>query len=218
MRALVVANGDPGSGPPSGPFDLIIAADGGAALCRAAGLHPDLVAGDMDSLDPAQRQELKRKGSRFLVHPDPVNKEETDLEMALRSARRRRPDEIVLWGVWGGRPDHALANVLALCSKANSKVIVRAYASGWWMQAIRPRRAIALPAETGATVSLLPLTSSVRSVVTNGLKYPLPAAWDKGSAILRLGSARGVSNVVSQPPATVSISRGVLLVLWSSDS
>jgi thiamine pyrophosphokinase len=218
MRVLVAVNGDPGSGPPPGPFGLIVAADGGAALCLAAGLRPDLVVGDMDSLAPALRQSLEAQGCRFLVHPDPVNKEETDLELALRAARRRRPDEIVLWGIWGGRPDHTLANVLSLGSKANAKVTTRAYASGWWLQAIRPGPPVTLPAPAGAVVSLLPLTSFVHGVVTTGLQYPLPAPWDAGSAVLPLGSARGVSNVVRDAPATVRITRGVLLAIWGNVS
>ena len=34
MRVLVVVNGDAGSGPPPLAFDRIVAADGGALLCR----------------------------------------------------------------------------------------------------------------------------------------------------------------------------------------
>jgi thiamine pyrophosphokinase len=75
---------------------------------------------------------------------------------------------------------------------------------------------VTIPAPGGAVVSLLPLTSFVRGVVTTGLQYPLPAPWDAGSATLPLGSARGVSNVVRDAPVTVSITQGVLLVVWGN--
>jgi thiamine pyrophosphokinase len=54
---------------------------------------------------------------------------------------------------------------------------------------------------------LLPLTSDVTGVVTEGLEYPL-----QGES-LRFGPARGVSNVMLGEVARVSMSDGLLAVV-----
>lgn len=213
MRVLIVVNGDPGSGPPAGPFDRIVAADGGALLCLRAGLHPDLVVGDMDSLPASHRPALSAAGSRLLVHPDPVNKEQTDLELAMEAALAWKPDEIVLWGVWGNRPDHTLANILSLTAPALAGVSARAYASGWWFQIASPGCAVSLDQPPGTIVSLIPLGGRVSGIVTQGLRYPLPAPWEAHGGELPVGTGRGVSNVLASQPAAISVEGGSLLVV-----
>jgi len=232
MRVLIVANGEPGNGPPPGPFDQIVAADGGAGLCRQAGLQPNLIVGDMDSLPAALRLLLPSPGMpgagsgeertpRFQIHPDPVNKDETDLELAIQAAVTLRPAEVVFWGIWGGRPDHTLSNVLALAHPALAGIAVSAYADGWWLRLAGDNQVISLDIPLGTLVSLIPLTARVTGLFTAGLQYPLPpphpqASPGRGKArpggILLRGFGRGISNVVISRPATIRVGRGLLLV------
>ena len=214
MRVLVAVNGDAGLGPPPLSFDRVVAADGGALLCLRAGLHPDLVVGDMDSLPASERPALSAAGSRFLVHPDPVNKEQTDLELAMKAALAWKPDEIVLWGMWGNRPDHTLANILSLTARSLAGVSVRAYASGWWFQAASPGHSVTLDQPPGTIVSLIPVGSAVMGITTHGLRYPLPAPWEPHGGELPMGTARGVSNALASQPATVAVEEGTLLVVY----
>jgi thiamine pyrophosphokinase len=213
MRVLVAVNGDAGLGPPPLGFDRIVAADGGALLCSRAGLHPDLVVGDMDSLPACQQLALTAAGSRFLVHPDRVNKEQTDLELAMAAALAWKPDEIVLWGMWGNRPDHTLANILSLTAPSLAGVSVRAYASGWWFAVASPGHSVTLDRPPGTIVSLIPLGGTVSGIVTQGLRYPLPAPWEARGGELPVGTGRGVSNVLASQPATVAVETGTLLVV-----
>lgn len=243
MRILIVANGEPGNGPPPGRFDQIVAADGGAGLCRQAGLQPDLIVGDMDSLPMSLQAELQAAGCRFQVHPDPVNKDETDLELAILAAvtlcrqshvasvcgQNRQPSlpttqspipEIVLWGIWGGRPDHILSNVLALAHPALAGITVSAYANGWWLRLIGAKQTAHLDAPVGTLVSLIPLTARVTGIFTTGLYYPLPPVTDGDvlpshrGGTLRRGLGRGISNVIVSRPATIQVGRGLLLVAY----
>jgi thiamine pyrophosphokinase len=213
MRVLVAVNGDAGMGPPPLAFDRVVAADGGALLCLRAGLYPDLVVGDMDSLPASQQATLRATGSRFVVHPDRVNKEQTDLELAVEAALAWTPDEIVLWGMWGSRPDHTLANILSLTARPLAGLTVRAYASGWWFQIASPGHPVSLDQPPTAIVSLVPLGSDVRGITAEGLRYPLPAPWEARGGELPKGAGRGVSNVIVSQPATVTVQEGTLLVI-----
>ena len=90
----------------------IICADGGARHVDAARMLPDLIVGDMDSLDPKRQADYEAKGCRVVRHPR--QKDETDTELALHEAFRAGATEIWIWGALGFRIDHALANIALL--------------------------------------------------------------------------------------------------------
>ena len=69
------------------PGDLIIAADGGGMHLAAAGLIPDVVIGDMDSIAPGVLAKFENSGSQILRYP--VEKDETDLELAMELALQK---------------------------------------------------------------------------------------------------------------------------------
>jgi thiamine pyrophosphokinase len=69
------------------------------------------------------------------------------------------------------------------------------------------RDAAMLEGHAGDTVSLLPLTGDAHGVTTKGLLYPLD------DATLSYQRARGVSNVLLDPPGHVSLREGLLLVV-----
>ena len=61
--------------------------------------------------------------------------------------------------------------------------------------------------KVGDTVSLIPLAGDVHMKHTDGLKWPLV------DETLQFGPARGISNVMLAPTATVEISAGQLLCI-----
>ncbi len=73
MRVAIFLNGAPD--PPdllrriAGRADLVVAADGGTRYALDAGVIPDLVVGDMDSLEEAQRREIEERGALLERHP-----------------------------------------------------------------------------------------------------------------------------------------------------
>ncbi|MFQ5595879.1 MAG: thiamine diphosphokinase [Anaerolineae bacterium] len=206
MHVLIVANGAPSDLPARKRVpeaDLVIAADGGAANARRLGLHPAVIIGDMDSIVPADRAELEVNGAQFISYP--VNKDATDLELALRYAIEHGAQAITLVGAMGGRPDQTLANVFLLTLPFLDGVVVNLRSNGW--EAFCVRRTVQFGGQPGDVVSLLPLTPKVVGVKTAGL------FWALDDATLRFGSTLGISNEMTGAVAQVVVREGILLVV-----
>ena len=93
--------------------DLVVGADGGALKAMSLGLRLDLVVGDGDSLAPERIVELRRGGIEVIIHP--VDKDESDTELAVREALARGATSIAIVGAFGGtRLEHSVANLLLL--------------------------------------------------------------------------------------------------------
>lgn len=87
--------------------DFIIAADGGWLACRKAGITPDLLLGDFDSL--STRPDFPN------ILRVPVEKDDTDTMLAVKTGLERGETEFHIYGGMGGRrTDHTIANFQAL--------------------------------------------------------------------------------------------------------
>ena len=212
MRAIVIANGHVGNSEASRaqtwPHDLVICADGGAQHALALGLAPDVVIGDLDSLDGDLQARLEGQGCQVLVHP--TRKDETDLELALHYAVDHGVDEILILGALGGRMDQTLANVLLLALPELERVKTCIVAGDQEMFLIRGKALI--EGQEGDTVSLLPIAGDATGITTEGLEYPL----QRGT--LKFGPTLGISNVLTAPVARVQVERGLLLCIHISNS
>jgi len=187
--------------------ELLIAADGGALPLLRAGIVPHIAIGDMDSIDAAGLAELEARGvelRRFAREKD-----ETDLELALLHAAAAGADSIDVLGALGGRWDHTLANVALLALPELRGRRARLLADGQTLFLVR--ESAVLEGQRGNMVSLLPLAGDARGVTTRGLRYPLE------DATLSYQRARGVSNVLLDPPGHVSLRDGLLLVVHGEE-
>jgi thiamine pyrophosphokinase len=186
--------------------ELVVAADGGAASLDRLGRRPELLVGDLDSVDPGVVARLEATGTRVERHP--IDKEASDTELAVEAARRAGATQIVLLGAMGGeRLDHELANLLLLADPALAGIDIRAVRDGTVVRAVHAGRELALVGAAGGLVTLLPVGGDAVGVTTGGLRWALDAA------TLRIGRSRGLSNEVTRPPASVRISEGTLLVV-----
>lgn len=189
--------------------DEVIAADGGLARARAIGLEPGLLVGDLDSLPAAAAAAAEADGVE--VHRSPVDKDESDTELALLEAVRRGATRITVLGAFGGpRLDHALANVWLLGHPALHDVDLQLLDATTRASVVRGPATRALPGTVGRTVSLLPLGGDAEGITTTGFRYPLR------DEALRTGPARGLSNVRTDAAASLTLRAGRLLVLESS--
>jgi thiamine pyrophosphokinase len=207
LNAVVVADAPVGDLQPFRDLlqraDLVIAADGGARHVLALKMIPQVAIGDFDSLDVRSFAQLEQAGVEIRRHP--VHKEETDLELALLLAVEQGSTCIHVLAALGGRPDQHLANLQLLTHPAFANVDVRLLHERW--EAFAIRRSASIYGTPGDIVSLLPMTEVVTGIITTGLYYPLQ------NEALRLGPARGVSNVLVSSQADVTIERGILLCM-----
>jgi thiamine pyrophosphokinase len=184
--------------------DMIIAADSGAATALRYGYTPGIVVGDFDSLDTALLQELSEKGSQ--VRRVAVEKDETDTELAVKVAIEQGATSITLLGAFGGaRFDHTMANILLLAGFERVPIKIVDGPATCWL--VRGPGSSAINGHVGDLVSLLPLTSDASGIRTKGLYYPL------SGETLYFGKPRGVSNVLIEELAEVSVEGGMLLVI-----
>jgi thiamine pyrophosphokinase len=207
MKAIIIANGQIYDSDLHQslitPTDLVICADGGASNALALGLQPQVVIGDLDSLDESLRSRLEKEHCQFIAHP--AHKDETDLELAVKYAAEQGAQEMLIFGAMGYRLDHALANVLLLALPELCSVTAKILDGRQEVFLIRDEAPI--EGQVGDTLSLLPLTEQVTGIYTEGLEYPLE------NGTLYLGPARGVSNVLTAPQARVRVGQGLLLAV-----
>lgn len=157
---------------------LVVGADGGADGAFAAGVTPELVIGDLDSLaDP----EAWRTRARVVGIAE---QDTTDFEKCLYSVEA--PVTLAL-GMTGGRFDHTLAALHAVTRYGRTRRIILVDEVDAAL-ALSGAAAIALP--EGTRVSVHPL-EQVRFARSQGLVYPLDGL------TLAPGRRTGTSNAVS---------------------
>jgi thiamine pyrophosphokinase len=205
LRAIIFANGGFTYPPPLLPGDLLIAADGGARHCLDCGLTPTVIVGDFDSVDPQTLLQLHAAGSEFVRYP--TRKDFTDLELALQHAIQRGADEILVLAALGGRWDQTLANLLLPAASSMAGICIRLVDGNQEILIVHPDETLTIQGQPGDIVSLIPLAGDAHEIITHGLEYPLQAE------SLAFGSTRGVSNVLVEETATISLNAGMLMVI-----
>jgi len=204
---VVVVAGDEGPRPeaallvPRGA--AVVAADGGLEHARALGLPVTLAVGDFDSASAETVAAAESEGVRVVRHP--VEKDATDLELALGEALALSPRRVVVLAGSGGRLDHLLSLLLTLASPRFAAVELDAAVGEARAHVVRGERALA--GAPGELLTLLAVNGPATGVRTEGLAYEL-----RGET-LEPGSSRGVSNVFTTGTARVRVAEGVVLAI-----
>lgn len=179
--------------------DLVIAADGGYAALAEQGIVPDLLIGDLDSLDTEIPREIP-----LLRHP--VEKDDTDMRLAYLEGAARGYTDFIIYGGAGGRIDHTLANfslMLEITEGGGSAVMVADSFDAY----VISRGDIYLPARDGGSVSVFAIGGDAKGASIRGLKY------SADDITLKESFALGVSNSFIGKEAKISVREGALLVI-----
>ncbi len=183
--------------------DFLIAADKGYEALRAAGIAPDLIMGDFDSLG------YTPEGENVLSH-SPI-KDDTDLMLAVRWAMARGWRRFVIYGALGGhRLDQTVASFQTLRYLADHGAAGRLVGDGWNVVLLR-NGALRFPASAAGWLSLFASGNEARGVTLRGLKYALT------DGTLTCGLPLGVSNEFLGQEAAIRVADGAVFVLWQGD-
>lgn len=190
-------------------YNYVIAVDKGMEFCRKAGIRPDEILGDFDSVDPEVKKYFD--SLEIPVHVYKPEKDQTDMENAMSLALKRESREILVLGATGTRMDHVLGSISNLtlplkagvpCSLVDAHNRIRMTA-----HELRIRK----EEQYGKYVSILPFGGAAEGVTLEGFYYPLH------DYTIEAGAAIGISNEIVAEEARISISAGTLLVIESRD-
>ena len=198
--------------------DEIICADGGARHVRRIGLKPDLLIGDMDSIDQQDLNWIQDEDIPIIRHA--VRKNETDAELAFIETIRHQSDqaddenEIIVLGALGTRADHVLATQLLAASLAKPNRLFLLTDGVTLIWTLVGGQTLALnPSETDRAwaVSVSAISDTIEGLTYQGLAYPLK------DAVLSRGTSLGVSNQLAAGVRQVTnrLRKGTALVVMT---
>lgn len=187
--------------------DYIICADGGTNIACLAGIIPDIVMGDFDSINKEVVEDLKLSKTEFIEFSP--EKDESDLELALLKAIEMKPEEVIIFGALGKRLDHLMANLMLLTIPLEAGIKCSILEKNYEVYLIDD--CIKINKGKGGFISLFPLTAVVEGIETQGLKYPLK------NEDLYLGPSRGLSNELIEKEAIIKIKTGKLLIIKTNN-
>jgi len=201
---------------------LIAAADSGLLLAEKAGIEPDWIIGDMDSLGTEASRLKNYPAEKILTYP--TDKDFTDTELAFTLLREKGGEKIWIIGGGGGRIDQ-LFGIRSLferdypperwitagedihCIEPGNAAISSMLAVSPMLD-IFPLLDIRRPAHTGSLspVSVFPLGSGPWEVESSGLSWPLAGlGWNRGFF--------GLSNEAPGGSFTVTARQGRFMVI-----
>ena len=178
---------------------FVIAADQGLRHLEAAGIAPDLIVGDFDSLGAVPQ------GANVIRHP--VEKDDTDMMLAVKTGLARGYRTFVLYGGLGGRLDHTYANFQTLTYLARHGAVGYLIGPDAVAAAVAGG-ALTFPAGLEGWIGVFCPDGEARNVNIQGLYYSLR------DGVLTSGFPLGASNHFTGAAASVSVGEGTLLVMW----
>ncbi|WP_099158048.1 thiamine diphosphokinase [Virgibacillus ndiopensis] len=190
--------------------NIWIGADRGAYTLIKNQIKPDYAVGDFDSINVEEKEQIKNYAMNFLEYP--VEKDQTDLEIAILKAYELNPVKIYLFGVTGGRLDHELINIQTLYSIMKNQISGVIVDKNNQLEMVTPGRHYLSFDKNYPTISFVPHTENVDGLTLDGFYYPLV------NQTISWGSTLCISNKLLLKNGTFSFSKGILLLIKSRDA
>jgi len=206
-KCIVIGAGDLTVGAVNvGEEDLVIAVDGGINYCGILEIEPDIILGDFDSVNEAQREAILTMKEQV---PDRVitlkpEKDDTDMLAALKLGLKMGYDYFLIYGATGGRLEHTLANIQCLLYLKNHDA-VGYLMDGSGMIFVMKNEEVKLRDNLEGYFSLFCLGKEAKGVTIKGMKYELE------DYTMTNDFPIGVSNEFIGKEATISVADGELV-------
>jgi len=188
--------------------DLLIAADGGYARVEAAGLKPDLIIGDLDSVGEQDAEKIaalyQQEPEKFVLLPQ--EKDETDMLAAIHEGMQRGYRDFRIYAGQGGRLEHTIANIQ--CLKFLKENGCTGYlCDGTGMILLAKDECVSFRKENEGYLSVFCMGDRAEGVTIRGMKYELE------NAELTNSFPVGISNEFIGEAAQIEVRKGTLLLI-----
>ena len=193
----------------------IIGADRGLLFLKNAGITPNEILGDFDSVS---REEVRSffEDESIIRHEFKSEKDETDTQLAIMRATELVCNDsgfgdVYILGALGKRLDHTLATLHGLTFSYDRGVSV--YVLDTYNKIYIAPKDFHIKKDTqyGNYVSFIPLTETVCGLTLSGFKYNL------SDYTLTISKSLATSNEIKEGSAHVSYGTGYLLCIESKD-
>ena len=180
--------------------DIVIAADGGYKYLQQAGIKPDIVIGDFDSLGKAP------EGEKIIrLKPE---KDVTHTYAAVSEGMKCGYSRFNIYGASGGRIEHTLANIQLIASLAEKNMQASIFDGSTVITAITAKT-LRFDSAYNGYISIFAHSDKCTGVCLRGLKYPLENA--ELSNLFPLG----VSNEFLGVESEIVIGNGTAIIVYS---
>ena len=187
--------------------DFIICADGGMNHIMEVGKSPDLVIGDLDSINQNSLNYIEE--NKIPIQKFPTIKDDTDTGIALEYLIQKGFKEITLMGVTGTRQDHTIANIFLLDYIHGKNIKGKIIDDNNIIYLVEDY--LRLEYMNNSFVSVIPITETGIEVSLSGFFYNLD------NIKIKFGSTYGISNKVIEEYGEIKIHNGKALVFISRD-
>lgn len=180
--------------------DFVIASDGGYIYCKELNIKPNLIVGDLDSID-----ELPKDIETIKFNPI---KDETDTYLAIKEGMKRGYKEFILYGCLGKRLEHTLANIQIMVGLLKEDASIELMDDNTYIKILKKNDELLIKENINGYISLFSYTN--KSVLTiDGLKYNVKRKTITNKFPL------GIDNETTNTSATIKIHKGIVILIIS---
>lgn len=183
----------------------VVVADGGLKFLLKNGMLPDFFVGDLDSVElEGDLKDILKDIPKEIV---PVEKDDTDMALAVAKAYEKGYRNILLYGGCGGaRISHTFANIQMMSFYAKKGCSLQMLGDGVRLEILH-NASKTLSAAMKGSISVICLSDIAEGVTIQGLKYEYTGALTSDRTL-------GVSNSFVGKDAMVSVENGTLLLVY----
>ena len=176
-------------------YDYVVGVDSGTEYLYKLFLKPDLIIGDLDSINTKTLDRAKKDAAEIISYE--INKDKTDFELALNFLKINNYENITIIGGESGELDHLFGNLLTISAFHKKEYIE-------WKQS--DKNIIFLNSEiinvdSGKIFSLIPL-STLQGVSING------ARWNIKNENIDYGSSKTLRNITNTNILKIRVDSG----------
>lgn len=179
--------------------DYIICADSGYDSASEAGIHPDLLIGDFDSI-----KAVPEKVEKITL---PVEKDVTDTVAAFNEGIKREFTSFLLLGGTGGRFEHTFANISLMANASKENILFEIIDDIHTFRAIT-NSSIKIDRRDNQQVSVFAYGDKAIGVTEKGFHYPL-----QNYTLSPFDGALGTSNDIINDFGVITVENGTLIII-----